>query len=255
MFESQPLLMFVPLAGLAAGVLLGASGVGGAAVATPLLIFLGVPLPAAIATDAAFVAIVKIFGLAAHGRAVQGTLRQVRGLLVAGALGSAVGVVALDRLADLDGGEAVLRRALGVALILAGVLLARRVVRGPNTSAGEAILPKPVAVSAAFFVGLMVGMTSIGAGSLLVPLLFVSVRARFEAIVGLGLAVGLALALVAGGGHLFAGNVSLPVFGAMVAGGIPGVLIGAQLHTRVSAKAMASTTATLIAAVGLGLMV
>lgn len=255
MYESPELLMFVPFAGLIAGVLLGASGVGGAAVATPMLIAMGVPIPAAIATDAAFVAIVKIFDFAAHGRAVRGVMRQATGMLIAGVIGSSIGVLALDHLAAIEGGEVVLRRILGVALILAAILLARRVLRGPASIAGEALLPKPVAIVAAGGVGLLVGMTSIGAGSLLLPLLFVSIAAPFEAIVGVGLALGLSFALAAGGGHLFAGNVSLPVFAAMVAGGVPGVLIGARVHERISSKAIATSTATLIAVVGVALVV
>ncbi len=244
-----------PLIGLLAGVLVGASGVGGAALATPLLIFAGVPVAAAIATDAAFCAVIKMLGIGAHRQSLRGALGPIKGMMLAALVGALAGVLALDHLAALSGGETIIRRGLGIALLLAAIVLGLRIARGPGSADGRALLPRPVAIAASGILGFLVGLTSIGAGSLFLPLLLMSVKARFDAIVGLGLALGLVLAITAGAAHLTAGNADPRLLVLLLAGGLPGVLAGARLHKIISPKTLASGTATVIAAVGLRLVV
>ena len=254
MLDLVEVLKFAPFVGLGAGILVGSSGVGGAALATPLLLLLGVPAPIAIATDAAFCAVIKVLGIGAHRRALSGGFGQIGGMAIAAVVGALLGAVALGRLATVEGGEALLRRALGVALVAAAAVLAHRILRGGHAAEGVAWLPRPIAILLAGVLGFFIGLTSIGAGSLLLPLLFVSVRGRFDTIVGLGLALGLVVAITTGVAHLGAGNANPMLLFALVLGGAPGVFIGARLHRFVPAKALASTTATLIGAVGLRLV-
>ncbi len=81
--------------------------------------------------------------------------------------------------------------------------------------------------------GLIVGMTSVGSGSIIIVCLLLLQRQLTSAqLVGTGLVQAVPLVLVAGLGHLWLGDVDLALAGALLAGSVPGVLIGALASSR-----------------------
>lgn len=252
MFEHE-FIIWAPLIGLIAGVLVGATGVGGACFATPAMVLgLGIPAPIAIATDALFAAMIKLFGLNAH----RASLTQGRSVLARSLLGSipgaVCGVIALKYLSGVEGGEMILRRALGAILMIAsGVTLHRVLKGGMDDRTRRVLLPMVFLTPMSFVLGFLVGLTSVGAGSLFLPLLLACVALPFRSIVAIDIAQGLTFALVCGSLHLFTGLVDPMLFVLLSVGGIPGVLLGARLHNFVGSRALVSGTASIIAIVGL----
>jgi uncharacterized membrane protein YfcA len=126
-----------------------------------------------------------------------------------------------------------LERAIGVMLAVAAVLMLRRVLLGSrNTKTMSDRLvryqtPKLIAIGA--FGGFIVGMTSIGSGSLIIALLVMTVPLTAEKLVGTDVAHAFLLVGVASIGHLVLGDVDLFLAAKLLVGSIPGVLIGSRL--------------------------
>ncbi len=226
------------LAGLGVGIVVGLTGMGGGALMTPILVlFFGVPPVAAVSSDLAASAVMKPFGGWVHAR--RGTVNwRLVGWLCVGSVPSAfLGVLLLRLLGDDAAVQHAIKVALGVALLLAagGLLLKawagrRRDGRGP----AEPITVRPVPtllLGAAG--GLIVGLTSVGSGSLIiVALLALYPRLRANDLVGTDLVQAVPLVTAAALGHAFFGDLKLDIAGAVLIGSVPGVLIGARISSR-----------------------
>ncbi len=250
--QFQPLALLV---GFVAGALVGSTGVGGAAFATPALVLgLGLPPSVAISTDAVFCAVIKLFGIKAHRSSLKGSMAHLKRALFASIPGALLGVLAVAYLGRMEGGEQILRRSLGVLLIVAATLTFRRSLKkGGHRNIGGT-LPPAVFRPLNGVVGFLVGLTSIGAGSLFLPLLLAGIKASFATIVAIDIAQGFILALVVGAGHMAVGSVDFTLLLVLTIGGIPGIFFGAYLHRTVSPRALASTAASLIAVIGVRLV-
>jgi len=197
------------VAGAGVGFVVGLTGIGGGALMTPILVMLfGVAPGLAVGTDLVFASITKLFGAAMHGR--HGTIDWivVRRL----ALGSlpAAGLTAAF-LAVYGGqklGEGVILHALGAALVLtaAGLLLKGRlhsIGRRLRTDIPEKFkgMQPALTVAAGVILGVLVTMTSVGAGALgtVMMVYLYPYRLTPAKLVGTDLAHALPLALVAGG--------------------------------------------------------
>ena len=226
----------LPVYGLVVGVLVGLTGMGGGVLMTPLLMLgLGMPAHAAVGTDLAYSAFTKAAGSWQHWR--QGTVdRRVVGAMALGSLPAtlvAVGLLFWLR----DGNEGAidrwLERAIGVMLSVAAVLMLRRVLLGRGEEAGTAEpatshrTAKLVAIGA--FGGFIVGLTSIGSGSLIIALLVMIVPLRADRLVGTDVAHAFLLVGVAAAAHLVLGEVDLALAAKLLIGSIPGVLLGSRL--------------------------
>jgi uncharacterized membrane protein YfcA len=226
------------LAGLGVGIVVGMTGMGGGALMTPILVLLfGIPPIAAVSSDLAASAVMKPFGGFVHAR--RGTVNwRLVGWLCAGSVPSAFAGVLLLRLLGPD--EAVQQAvsvALGVALLLAaaGLVLKawmgrRRQVAGP----APAIRVRPVpTVLLGALGGLIVGLTSVGSGSLIIVLLLVLYpKLRANDLVGTDLVQAIPLVLSAAIGHALFGDLKLGIAGAVLIGSVPGVLLGARISSR-----------------------
>ncbi|KUL29882.1 sulfite exporter TauE/SafE family protein [Actinoplanes awajinensis] len=225
------------LAGLGVGIIVGLTGMGGGALMTPILVLLFHVNPvAAISSDLAASAVMKPFGGAVHAR--RGTVNwRLVGWLCAGSVPSAfLGVLLLRLLGDDESVQHTLKVALGAALLLAaaGMLLkawtARRTGDGPPAE----IVVRPVpTLLIGIAGGLVVGLTSVGSGSLIiVALLALYPRLRANDLVGTDLVQAVPLVTAAALGHAFFGDLHLDIAGAVVLGSIPGVLIGSRISSR-----------------------
>ena len=229
--------------GFGVGILVGLTGVGGGAIMTPLLIVVfRLPPSIAIGTDLVNAALMKIAGAFQHWR--QGTVEPgIVGALSLGSLPAAVlGVGLVKALKDAMGnaGEAVLTVILAWTLILVAVMMivrlffARRVTalaqRPPRLTPRQRSI---VVVILGLLTGILVSLTSVGAGSLVMVFLVTMYSISAKYMVGSDIVHAAMLASVASVGHVWAGNVDFQVAGSLLLGSLPGVLLGSRLSVRV----------------------
>jgi uncharacterized membrane protein YfcA len=226
------------LAGLGVGIVVGLTGMGGGALMTPLLVLVfGVPPVAAVSSDLAASAVMKPFGGWVHAR--RGTVNwRLVAWLCAGSIPSAfLGVLLLRALGDDATVQHTIKVALGVALLLAagGMLLKTWVTRHQRGDGpAEPITVRPVpTLLVGVGGGLIVGLTSVGSGSLIiVALLALYPKLRANDVVGTDLVQAIPLVISAAVGHALFGDLQLDIAGAVLLGSIPGVLLGARISSR-----------------------
>ncbi|TWG14093.1 hypothetical protein FHX34_104392 [Actinoplanes teichomyceticus] len=225
------------LAGLGVGVVVGLTGMGGGALMTPILVLLFHVNPvAAISSDLAASAVMKPFGGAVHAR--RGTVNwKLVGWLCAGSIPSAfLGVLLLRLLGDDADVQHMVKIALGAALLLAagGMILKAWTSRRNGDGPAAEITVKPIpTILIGIMGGLVVGLTSVGSGSLIiVALLAVYPKLRANDLVGTDLVQAIPLVTAAALGHALFGDLQLDIAGAVVLGSIPGVLIGSRISSR-----------------------
>jgi uncharacterized protein len=244
-------------AGFGVGIVVGLTGMGGGALMTPILVlFFGIPPLAAVSSDLVVSAAMKPFGGVVHAR--RGTVNwHLVGWLCAGSVPSAFCGALLARAAGGGNVQDVVRIALGVALILAVAGLVAKAYaakREPVPAAELRIRPVPTLLLGAVG-GLVVGMTSVGSGSLIIViLLMLYPMLRANDLVGTDLIQAVPLVTAAALGHLFFGDLHLDVAGALLVGSIPGVLLGAHLSSRAPAGFVRTALAVVLLASGLKLL-
>lgn len=229
----------IALAGLLVGFTVGLTGMGGGALMTPLMIlFFRVSPLAAVSSDLLVSLVMKPVGGAVHLR--RGTVRAdlVKWLCLGSVPAAFAGVLLLKVLGGNDV-EHVVKQALGGALILAAVamilksqLTARRAARGDAETPPVVLRPLPT-LAIGVVGGLLVGMTSVGSGSvIIVLLLFLYPGLTSSELVGTDLIQAIPLVGAAVLGHLLFGSVSLALTASLVVGALPGVYAGARLSAR-----------------------
>jgi uncharacterized membrane protein YfcA len=236
------------LGALVVGVVVGLTGMGGGALMTPMLVlFFGVSPLAAVSSDLVASAVMKPVGSVVHLR--HGTVRTdlVRWLCLGSVPAAFAGVLVTRALGQGAGVEDLVQKALGVALIIAATglfvraylrLAERARQRDGHRDADPAgpprikVRPLPtVAVGAVG--GLVVGMTSVGSGSLIIiALMGLYPTLRASELVGTDLVQAVPLVASAAVGHLIFGDFRLDVTAALLVGSIPGAYLGAQLSSR-----------------------
>ena len=239
--DTRPMDLTLALAGLGVGIVVGMTGMGGGALMTPLLVLLfGVPPVAAVSSDLAASAVMKPFGGWVHARNGTVNWRLVGWLCVGSVPAAFLGVLLLRLVGDDAAMQHTIKIALGVALLLAagGLLLKvwagrRRQGAGP----APAITVRPVRtllLGAAG--GFVVGLTSVGSGSLIIVALMMLYPAlRANDLVGTDLVQAIPLVTAAALGHVFFGDLHLDIAAAVLIGSIPGVLLGARISSRAPA--------------------
>jgi uncharacterized protein len=249
------------IAGLLIGVLVGMTGMGGGSLMTPMLIFLFNFNPAvAIGTDILHGAVFKSFGAVRHRRLGTVRARLAFWMLVGSAPLSLVGVWVATYLTRRygDSVDSVQGRVLGVTLVIGGVLfLVKAVIHrtGPQTTLGALTNRDRIfAVAIGATGGFVVGLTSVGSGTLFALAMLLAFPLAARVVVGTDIAHAAALLWVAGFGHLVAGNVDVGAIGWLLVGSIPGVLIGSQVSVGLSDRVLRFALATALCLSGLKLL-
>lgn len=233
------------VAGALVGFLVGLTGVGGGSLMTPLLILLfGIAPVTAVGTDQLFASATKTVGGAVHGynRTVDW---RIVGLLALGSVpGAALTLLFLWYL-RINGGaaNALVTKALSVALVLsAASLIMRPFLIRMFKKRVTAITPArtvPLTVLTGFFLGVLVSLTSVGAGALgVVALVLLYPDAPIGKIVGSDVAHAVPLTLVAGVGHWLEGSVDIAILVSLLLGSVPGILLGSLLVPRMPETAL-----------------
>ncbi len=217
--------------------LIGLTGTGGGVLLTPLLMVL-TPYPAVtlIGTDIVNGAFTKLLGVFEHRRLGQVRWRLATFLIVGTAPGTVGGIVLLGFLkSKLPGSELdhFLRLALGSTLFFVAILLPffRRGKARPHGTWVDAptgsVRLKLIAAGA--LVGFLVALTSIGSGSLLMIFLLLLTPYPLGELVGTDLLYGLATMALAGTMHVWMGHFDGGLFLRVLAGSLPGVVLGSRL--------------------------
>lgn len=246
------------LVGFIVGMCMSYSGVGAGAITTPLLIFLGVGTNTAIGSDLLFALGTKIVAVLTHmqKRTIQWS---VLWRLSAGGLpGAIIGVSVsayLHHHLDVKQLEHVLRIAVAVALLISatGIIFnrklagdVRREAKGENTWQLATL---------GFFVGICVSITSIGAGSLMLPLLLVFASSvALRRLVGTDLAFAVVVLVPSLIGHWKIGDVNPVIAASLLLGSIPGVFVGTHFVTRLPERMFRGALAGVLVIVALALL-
>ena len=232
----MPLLALKILVGFVVGILIGMSGVGGGVLLLPVLIFgLRVPPLIAVGSDAMFNFFTKIPASLMHLK--KGTVRRkvVIALAVGSIPGSISGVKLLMYIRHLygDGVNDFIKTTVGVLLLVIPTLMLfqrqieDRVTHRPPTLkgfAGMAVI--------GLIAGFLVGMTSVGSGSIIMMLLLLFYSFPPKVNVGTDIVHAVILTGVTSFLHFRLGNVEPRLVLSLLIGSIPGGLLGSHLATR-----------------------
>jgi uncharacterized membrane protein YfcA len=228
----------IALAGLLVGTAVGFSGVGGSALMMPVLVLLmGVQPLVAVGTDLAYSVPTKLVGMFVHWR--QQTVRwKLVVLLAAGGIPGAIAGIFLlgfvKQMISLDALNLYLKHGLGILLlIVAGIILFGQYIQSNREKSKNWVPLRPKAAVIALIglgVGFLVSLTSIGAGSIAMTLLYLILPAmRFKQLVGSGVAFAAIIVPIAAAGHWALGSINFPMTLSLLVGSIPGVIIGSRL--------------------------
>ncbi len=231
---------YIVLGSAVVGFLVGLTGAGGGALMTPMLILLfGIAPSRAISSDLVAAVLMRPVGAAVHLRKGTVNLRLV-GRMVLGSVPMAfLGSYLLHLLGNGSSAQANIERALGAALLVGAAAMVLRYVldlRGGQQRRGVVrnIAPKPLmTIGIGMIGGLIVGMTSVGSGSLMIVLLlFVYPMLGANQLVGTDLSQAVPLTLAAALGALTFGQVEFSVTTSIILGSVPAVLIGSFFSAR-----------------------
>jgi uncharacterized membrane protein YfcA len=222
------------------GFLVGLTGAGGGALMTPMLILLfNVKPTTAISSDLVAAVFMRPVGAAVHLRKGTVNLRLV-GWMVLGSVPMAfLGTFLLHELGNSKSAQTNVEKALGAALLIgAAAMLLRYVLDGRARERRQGVIHdvtvRPFATVIVGMVGgLIVGMTSVGSGSLMIVLLlFLYPMIGANQLVGTDLTQAVPLTAAAALGALAFGHVQFGVTTSIILGSVPAVLVGSFLSSR-----------------------
>lgn len=260
--------MFIyTIVGLLVGFAVGVTGVGGGSLLTPLLILLfGFSPAVAVGTDLLYAAGTKSFGVLLHGRQQTIDWLIVRRL----ACGSVPACLATITWLHYVGINPYVERLMTLLLCAAIVttallsIIKHRLVSADNANVGSTILtalqtPRwraPITVAGGMALGVLVTMSSVGAGVLGTTLLLLLYpRLSAISIIGTDIAHAVPLTLIAGLGHVSLGTPDFTILGYLLLGSLPGIWLGTRVAYRMPEQALRPVLAALLVLVGSGMFI
>ncbi|HEY1382862.1 MAG TPA: sulfite exporter TauE/SafE family protein [Dongiaceae bacterium] len=233
------------VAGFCVGFLVGITGVGGGSLMTPLLILaFGVHPSIAVGTDLLYAAVTKTGGTLIHG--LHRTIEwRVVGRLAAGSVPVAALTLLFLSYFDITGeaSHELITKVLSAALfVTAAVLIFRSKLLALRTALVGDLDPRRTAIVTVAFggiLGLLVSVSSVGAGAIgVTALALLYPQLPIRRIVGSDIAHAVPLTLVAGIGHWIMGSTNWHLLGLLLIGSLPGVLLGGRVSIRVPDTAL-----------------
>lgn len=245
------------ISGLAVGLLVGLTGVGGGSLMTPLLVLVfGVHPATAVGTDLLYAGVTKISGGAVHAYHGSVDWRITRRLAcgsVPAALLSLLLLAHLGSSSKASGG--IISTTLGVALIVTAITLVfRKALLSRLTRLMDGATESTVGVLTVVLgvvLGVLVTISSVGAGAIgATILLSLYPRSPIVRIVGSDIVHAVPLTLIAGAGHWWLGSVNLHMLVSLLAGSIPGIMVSSHFASRVPDRILRPILAGTLAVVG-----
>jgi hypothetical protein len=250
---------YIVLGSAIIGFLVGMTGAGGGALMTPMLILLfGVTPSAAISSDLVAAVVMRPIGAGVHFRRGTVNLRLV-GWMVLGSVPMAfLGAYLLHVMGDSKSAQENIEVALGSALLIGAAAMVVRYVLDRRTGTSRTalvhdVVPRPLpTVAIGAIGGIIVGMTSVGSGSLLiVMLLFLYPMIGAKQLVGTDLAQAVPLTLAAALGALAFGHVEFGVTASLILGSVPAVFVGSLVSSSAPDRYIRPMITFVVAASGL----
>lgn len=245
------------------GIVVGLTGMGGGALMTPALIFLGISPTAAVANDLVSASVTKSVGAGVHWKHGSPNLR-LAGVLVAGSVPFAfAGAFIIDHFGGAVGGQDdFVKVAIGIALLFTAATYSFRMyvqlrqVTGGNVPPPEEPRLRTVPTLIVGMIGgLLVGITSVGSGSLImVALLLLYPTLSAVKLVGTDLVQAVPLVLAAAVGHVIVHGVDWEILVPLLVGGIPGTFLGARMAQWVSQSVIRRGIVIVLSLTGLKLL-
>jgi uncharacterized membrane protein YfcA len=155
------------------------------------------------------------------------------------------------RVAGLEHG---LARGIGGALVVAAGLLAWRALSGGTPQVHPVEHRRFAIIAVGALGGLLVGLTSVGSGSVIMALLVFFVPLEPRTLVGSDVVHGAILVGVAAAGHALLGNVDAALAAQLLVGSVPGVIVGSRLTLRTPRPLLQAALALLLILSGLRLL-
>jgi hypothetical protein len=250
---------YIVLGSAVVGLLVGATGAGGGALMTPMLILLFAVKPsAAISSDLVAALVMRPVGAAVHFKRGTVNLRLVAWLAAGSVPAAFGGTYLLHLLGNTKAATHNVQIALGAALLLGAAAMALRYVLDRRSGQQRrgiihdvAVRPLPT-IAIGILGGVVVGITSVGAGSLMIVLLMFLYRALgANQLVGTDLTQAIPLTAAAALGALAFGHVELPLTASIIVGAVPAVFVGSLLSSRVPDRYLRPAIGMVILASGL----
>ena len=245
--------MYIVVTSFLVGILIGLTSMGGAALMTPfLVVFAGVPAVLAVGTDLVYGAITKIVGAVVHFRHGNVDLRIVKLLAIGSIPGSLLGFLFVHNLHRFGiDSNAWVRHELGVVLVVVAVIiLYRTIFIDPDPKPLAAARVPAMTITVGALVGFAVGLTSVGSGSLLAPFLVLVFPKEPVRVVGTDVFHAAILITATAFLYINAGQVQWNLIPLLLAGSVPGVLIGSHLASRIPARGLRFGLSALLFATG-----
>jgi uncharacterized membrane protein YfcA len=250
---------YIVLGSAVVGFLVGMTGAGGGALMTPMLILIfGVKPSSAISSDLVAAVVMRPVGASVHLR--RGTVHRplVRWMVLGSVPMAFLGAYLLHVMGNAKSAQTNIERVLGAALLLGAAAMVLRYYldrRGRSIRSGHIhdIVARPLPTLVIGMIGgIVVGMTSVGSGSLMIILLlFLYPTIGANQLVGTDLAQAVPLTAAAALGALAFGHVEFGVTVSLIIGCVPAVLVGSLLSSSAPDRYVRPVITFVIAASGL----
>ncbi|USK99697.1 sulfite exporter TauE/SafE family protein [Bacillus tropicus] len=250
----------IMLMGLIIGTIVGGTGIGGTALLTPFLLALGINPSIAVGTDLVYNTITKMFGISQHWKQKTINFRLVKYLAI-GSIPSAVIAISTIQFLPIfyQNREGIIKYIIGYVLIVAAIsILIKNFFYNesiPNVFQKKALEQKKyLTIFVGGVLGFIVGLTSIGSGSLFAIVIIYLYQLKPPELVGTDIAHAFLLVTVASIININLGNVDYNLVINLLIGSIPGVIIGSKLSTKIPIKPLQILLAIIICISGLKLI-
>ncbi len=250
---------YIVLGSAVVGSLVGMTGAGGGALMTPMLILIfGVTPSTAISSDLVAAVMMRPIGALVHLRRKTVNLRLVGWMVIGSVPMAFLGAYLLHLMGHAKSAQKHIQVALGAALLIGASAMVLRYVLDrraghSRTAVVHEIAPKRLrTILIGMIGGVIVGMTSVGSGSLMIILLlFLYPMIGANQLVGTDLTQAVPLTAAAALGAIAFGHVQFGVTASLALGSVPAVFIGSLLSSSAPDRVVRPIITFVIAASGL----
>ena len=254
--------LYKTAAGVIVGFVIGLTGMGGGALMTPVLVLVfGVNPGSAVSADVVTSLVLKPFGGSIHVRRRTVNWRLVQWLVIGSVPSAFAGAYLLDEVIGTSN-QHTIKLILGwVLVVAAGAILAKLVlqalrneVRVTEMMDYALVRPVPTLVVGALG-GLIVGMTSVGSGSLIIVMLMLMYpKLSSKEMVGTDLIQAIPLVGAAAIGHFLFGTLDISIISSVLLGAIPAVMVGAHFSSKSADRYIRPVLVAVLVISALGLL-